>query len=60
MRAAENARLAVQNSGAANAKNIASRLKIAPKPRSNANSGDEREALQSKTEGTSKPSAITG
>ncbi|KAJ9120791.1 hypothetical protein QFC22_002725 [Naganishia vaughanmartiniae] len=40
-RAAESARLAVQNSGAANARNIASRLKIAPKARSNPGSGDE-------------------
>lgn len=60
MRAAENARLAVQNSGAANAKDIASRLKIAPKPRSNTNSGDEREVPQSKTKENLESSTTTG
>lgn len=57
MRAAENARLAVQNSGAANAKNIASRLKIAPKTRSNTNSGDEREVPKPQTK--EKPESST-
>jgi hypothetical protein len=50
-KAAEKARLAVQNSSAANAKSIANRLKIAPsKPRSNTTSGDEREATQATTQ----------
>lgn len=60
-KAAEKARLAVQNSSAANAKNIANRLKIAPnKPRSNTTSSDERETTQPTTQKSLDATPTTG